>query len=74
MNLCQISAVLGSICDEQLLRELFDMYRPEVVYHAAAFKHVPLMETNPLAAIHNNGLATYALARLAREKPSQISC
>lgn len=65
---CQISAVLGSICDEQLLRELFDMYRPEVVYHAAAFKHVPLMETNPLAAILNNGLATYALARLARAK------
>jgi FlaA1/EpsC-like NDP-sugar epimerase len=65
---CQVSAVLGSVCDERLLLELFETYRPEVVYHAAAFKHVPLMETNPLAAILNNALATYALAKLARAK------
>jgi FlaA1/EpsC-like NDP-sugar epimerase len=65
---CRTSAVLGSVGDQDLLFELFDGYRPEVVFHAAAFKYVPFMETNPLAAIQNNGLATYALARLSREK------
>src|ERR1700722_13933898 len=65
---CRTSAVLGSVGDQDLLFELFDCYRPEVVFHAAAFKYVPFMETNPLAAIQNNGLATYALARLSREK------
>src|SRR5271156_5196897 len=37
-------SVLGDICDAKLLSELFQRYLPEVVYHAAAFKHVPLME------------------------------
>jgi FlaA1/EpsC-like NDP-sugar epimerase len=65
---CRTSAVLGNVGDQDLLFELFDCYRPEVVFHAAAFKYVPFMESNPLAAIQNNGLATYALARLSREK------
>jgi FlaA1/EpsC-like NDP-sugar epimerase len=64
---CQISAVLGSVCDQDFLLELFDRTRPEVTYHAAALKHVPLMESDPLAAIRNNGLATYTLAKVARE-------
>jgi FlaA1/EpsC-like NDP-sugar epimerase len=58
-------SVLGDICDAELLSELFKRYHPEVVYHAAAFKHVPLMENNPFAAVRNNALGTADLARIA---------
>jgi FlaA1/EpsC-like NDP-sugar epimerase len=60
------ASVLGDICDARLLCEIFRRYRPEVVYHAAAFKHVPLMETNPLAVVRNNALGTHNLARTCR--------
>jgi len=59
-------SVLGDICDAKLLAELFERYHPEVVYHAAAFKHVPLMENNPFAAVRNNALGTASLARIAQ--------
>jgi FlaA1/EpsC-like NDP-sugar epimerase len=58
-------AVLGSVTDAGLLRRLFRRVRPGVVYHAAALKHVPLLEHNPLAAVRNNALGTYTLARAA---------
>src|SRR5271154_4522356 len=61
-----LTSVLGDICDAGLLSEIFDRYRPEIVYHAAAFKHVPLMETNPFAAVRNNALGTASLARIAK--------
>jgi FlaA1/EpsC-like NDP-sugar epimerase len=57
--------VLGDICDLKLLRALFCRHRPEIVYHAAAFKHVPLMESNPFAAVRNNALGTYSLASVS---------
>ncbi len=60
-------AVLGDIADRDLICSIFEEHRPSLVYHAAAFKHVPLMETNPIAAIRNNALATWHLARLAAE-------
>lgn len=60
-------AVLGDAGDRQLLTSLFEENRLSIVYHAAAFKHVPLMEANPFAAIRNNALATWNLARLAAE-------
>jgi len=60
-------AVLGDAGDRQLLSSLFEENRPSIVYHAAAFKHVPLMEANPFAAIRNNSLVTWNLARLAAE-------
>jgi FlaA1/EpsC-like NDP-sugar epimerase len=60
------TSVLGDICDTKLLSELLQRYRPHSVYHAAAFKHVPLMETNPFAAVANNALGTYKLAKLVR--------
>jgi FlaA1/EpsC-like NDP-sugar epimerase len=63
-------AVLGDICDAALLAEVFKQYRPDVIYHAAAFKHVTMMEVNPLAAIRNNVLGTMALAHAAREHES----
>jgi FlaA1/EpsC-like NDP-sugar epimerase len=58
--------VLGDVCDTKLLSEILQRYRPHAVYHAAAFKHVPLMETNPLAAAANNALGTYNRAKLVR--------
>jgi FlaA1/EpsC-like NDP-sugar epimerase len=55
--------VLGSVCDVRLLDELFGRFRPEIIYHAAAFKHVGLLEGNPFAAIGNNVLGTYTLCK-----------
>jgi FlaA1/EpsC-like NDP-sugar epimerase len=57
--------VLGSICDSVLLSELFALYHPQIVLHAAACKHVPLMELNPIAATSTNVLGTCALLQAA---------
>jgi len=57
--------LLGSVTDADLLDRLFSRFRPSIVYHAAALKHVPLLELNPLAAVRNNALGTYTLARAA---------
>jgi FlaA1/EpsC-like NDP-sugar epimerase len=59
------ATVLGNICDPYLLPALFQQYKPQIVFHAAAFKHVPIMEKNPFAAIANNALGTYDLAKTA---------
>jgi FlaA1/EpsC-like NDP-sugar epimerase len=59
--------VLGSVCDAVLLSELFALYRPQIILHAAACKHVPLMELNPLAAASTNVLGTNALLQAASE-------
>ena len=58
-------AVLGSICDDGLLDELCAQYHPEMLYHTAAYKHVPLMESNPLAVVCNDTLGTYRLVHAA---------
>src|SRR4051794_22087146 len=50
-----------------LRREVFEKYRPTVVFHAAAYKHVPLMNTHPLASVRNNVLATRIVAELSVE-------
>jgi FlaA1/EpsC-like NDP-sugar epimerase len=60
------SPILGDVCDPTLLSEIFEEYEPEVVIHAAAFKHVPLMERNPIPAVQNNSLGTNLLAQTAR--------
>lgn len=60
-------AILGDICDGALLTDIFEKYRPDIVYHAAAFKHVPLMETNPVAVVRNNAMGTCLLAKVAVE-------
>jgi FlaA1/EpsC-like NDP-sugar epimerase len=59
--------VLGSVCDSVLLSELFAHYRPQIILHAAAYKHVPLVELNPLAAAGTNVLGTYAVLQAASE-------
>ena len=61
-------AILGSVTDADLLSRLFSRFRPNIVYHAAALKHVPLLELNPLAAVRNNALGTYTLARAALQQ------
>jgi FlaA1/EpsC-like NDP-sugar epimerase len=59
------SLILGSTADGALLEEIFSAHAPRIVFHAAAFKHVPLMEEQPLAAIDNNIFATETLVRRA---------
>lgn len=58
-------AILGDILDGPLMSEIFDRYHPQTIYHAAAFKHVPLMESNPIAVVRNNALGTWELAKMA---------
>ncbi|WP_123054317.1 nucleoside-diphosphate sugar epimerase/dehydratase [Clostridium sp. JN-1] len=51
--------IIASIRDERRLSDIFNHYKPDVVFHAAAHKHVPLMEENPAEAIKNNIIGTY---------------
>lgn len=60
-----IKAIIGSVRDKERLEEVFNKYKPNVVFHAAAHKHVPLMETSPLEAIHNNVFGTYNVVNCA---------
>ncbi len=55
--------VVIDIRDKQALRSVFKRYRPDILFHAAAYKHVPLMQLNPKAAIQNNYLGTKILAK-----------
>ena len=59
--------ILANVRDRQRLRHVFERYRPSIVFHAAAYKHVPLMEANPIAAVVNNALTTQTLAEVAIE-------
>lgn len=61
----RLYTVIGSVRDSGKLREVFGKYRPEIVYHAAAHKHVPLMENDPCEAIKNNVFGTYKTAYYA---------
>lgn len=58
---------IGSIRDSERLWEVFDAYSPQVIFHAAAHKHVPLMEHNPREAVLNNVFGTLNVAKLALE-------
>jgi FlaA1/EpsC-like NDP-sugar epimerase len=59
-------AVVGDILDVSMLREVFAAHRPHSVFHAAAYKHVPMMETNCFQAVTNNIFGTYNVALVAR--------
>jgi len=59
--------IVANIKDKQVMRSVFKRYKPEVVFHAAAYKHVPLMQLNPEAAIQNNFMGTKAIAKVAME-------
>ena len=57
--------IVGSICNEKAMQRLFAAYRPDYVFHAAAYKHVPMMEDNPGESISNNVVGTKVVADLA---------
>jgi FlaA1/EpsC-like NDP-sugar epimerase len=57
--------LLASVTDPEALAHAFDQHRPQIIFHAAALKHVPLMEQNPFAAIETNSLGTLNLTRAA---------
>ena len=57
--------MIGSVRDSKRVDNVFDTYRPDVVYHAAAHKHVPLMEASPNEAIKNNTIGTFKVAYAA---------
>jgi FlaA1/EpsC-like NDP-sugar epimerase len=59
--------VLADVRDRNRMRQVFERYRPAVVFHAAAYKHVPLMEANPLESVRNNVLGTRVVADVAIE-------
>lgn len=59
--------VIGSITNEYRIRKVFEAFKPSIVFHAAAYKHVPLMENNPSEAIHNNVYGTKVISDLAVE-------
>jgi FlaA1/EpsC-like NDP-sugar epimerase len=62
-----LAAVLADCKEGERMREVFAEHRPTVVFHAAAYKHVGLMELNPVEAVRNNALATRLMARIAGE-------
>jgi len=63
--------VLADVKSRTKVRQVFDRYRPGVVFHAAAYKHVPLMEANPLESVRNNALGTRVVAEAAVEFGAQ---
>jgi FlaA1/EpsC-like NDP-sugar epimerase len=68
----QIVPALADLGDTLRMREVFEKYRPDVVLHAAAHKHVPMIEWNPMEAVKNNVLATRAFGELAAEYGSSV--
>jgi FlaA1/EpsC-like NDP-sugar epimerase len=60
-------AVLGDCKEDERMREVFAEHRPAIIFHAAAYKHVAMMEDNPVEAVRNNSIATLLMARLAGE-------
>jgi FlaA1/EpsC-like NDP-sugar epimerase len=62
---CEIVSVIGDVCDANRMNGVFRRFRPQVVFHAAAHKHVPMMEENAAEALKNNVLGTNVVGRLA---------
>jgi FlaA1/EpsC-like NDP-sugar epimerase len=63
----KLVSVLGSVLDRKLVSRAISGYGVEVIYHAAAYKHVPIVEANPFAGVQNNTFGTLALAESAKE-------
>lgn len=68
---CRLIGVLGSVCVEEDVKACLETYKPHTVFHAAAYKHVPLVESNALAATRNNIKGTQLLCRLAAQSDVQ---
>ncbi|HEX8117054.1 MAG TPA: nucleoside-diphosphate sugar epimerase/dehydratase, partial [Pyrinomonadaceae bacterium] len=67
-----VVALVGDVGDRGRMRAIFDARRPQIVFHAAAHKHVPMMESNPAEAVKNNVLATHALGEVAGEYDAEV--
>ncbi len=63
-------AVLGDVCEQQLVEGVMDRYKPDMVLHAAAYKHVPLLQAHPAQAVRNNIIGT----RITAEAASRSEC
>jgi len=63
----RVIPLLASVCDAARLREVMRTWHPDIVYHAAAYKHVPLVEHNPSEGVRNNAMGTLTTARVAME-------
>ena len=61
----KLTVLIGSVRDSKRINTVFEQYKPQIVYHAAAHKHVPLMEDSPCEAIKNNAIGTYKTAYAA---------
>lgn len=67
----KISSVLRDVCEYEQLQKVFAQYKPQIIFHAAAHKHVPMMEVNASEAIKNNILGTNVVGRLAGEHQAE---
>ena len=66
-NFYNFEIVIGNIADKYRIRKLFEAYKPSFVYHAAAYKHVPMMENNPTEALRTNILGTKIITDISHE-------
>jgi FlaA1/EpsC-like NDP-sugar epimerase len=66
-----VATVLGDCGDRARMSQVFERYRPTVVFHAAAYKHVALLEANPIEAVRNNTLVTRTVAEVAVEHAAE---
>ena len=66
-----IKYVIGDVRDKYRLEEVFDSFKPNIVFHAAAYKHVPIVEYNLIEGLKNNVLGTFELAKLITNKYSK---
>ena len=63
----ELVPLIGSVQDTQRMREIISIFKPFIIYHAAAYKHVPIVEHNLIEGLKNNFIGTYELANLALE-------
>lgn len=66
-NFQNIEPIIGDIRNKERMRNIFNTFHPDIIFHAAAYKHVPMMELNPSESILNNVLGTKIIADLSRE-------
>ena len=64
----QLLPLLASVCNEDRMREIMHTWKPNTVYHAAAYKHVPMVEHNPAEGVKNNVFGTWCVAKIAGEE------
>ncbi len=63
----ELFPLLASVCDQRRMADIFGGFRPDTIYHAAAYKHVPLVEQNCIEGVRNNAIGTAVMGRLARQ-------